>query len=130
MVKYRDTLGPMIATLQTHGIHVSLFIDADPLQIAMSARLGAHCIELHTGEYAKQYPEGRGPILAQLQSAATQAQQLGLDVHAGHGIKYYNVGPLLEIPEWTAFNIGHSIVSRSLYVGLETAVREMKALIS
>ena len=129
VVKYRDTLRPMIETLQTHGIHVSLFIDADPVQIEMSARLGAHCVELHTGEYAKRYPEGRGPILAQLQSAATQAQQLGLEVHAGHGIKYYNVRPLLAIPEWKAFNIGHSIVSRALSVGLENAVREMKSLL-
>jgi pyridoxine 5-phosphate synthase len=130
VVKHRETLQPMITTLQRHGIHVSLFVDANPEQIQMAANLKAHCVELHTGEYAKQYPEGRGPILATLQTAATQAQQLGLEVHAGHGIKYYNVGPLLQIPEWEAFNIGHSVVSRALSVGLENAVREMKVLIT
>jgi len=129
VLKNKAFLTDMIRTLQNTGIHVSLFIDPDPAQIEAAAQTGAHCVELHTGEYAKQYPEGRSHILAQLQKAATQAHQLGLEVHAGHGIKYYNLRPLLDIPEWAAFNIGHSVIARALSVGIESAVREIKTLI-
>jgi pyridoxine 5-phosphate synthase len=124
------TLTPMIQDLQSTGIIVSLFIDTDAVQIEAAAKTGARCIELHTGEYAKDYPEGRSKHLADLQRAATHAKALGLEVHAGHGIKYYNLAPLLTIPEWSAFNIGHSVISRALLVGLEQAVREIKAIIS
>jgi len=130
VLKNIDVISDMVQTLQKAGIHVSLFIDPDHAQIEAAAKTGAHCVELHTGEYAKKYPEGRSAVLTQLQSAATHAKKLGLEVHAGHGIKYYNVRPLLDIPEWEAFNIGHSVIARALSVGIESAVREMKALIS
>jgi pyridoxine 5-phosphate synthase len=129
VLKNSRTLTPMIQELQAQGIHVSLFIDPDKAQIEAAAQTGAHCVELHTGDYAKNYPEGRKNILNQLQEAATLAKKLGLEVHAGHGIKYYNIRPLLDIPEWAAVNIGHTVIARALSVGIETAVREMKAII-
>ena len=112
------------------GIEVSLFITPDPAQIAASARTGGQYIELHTGSYAQHFadPTQRDAELARLIMGAKQAHGLGLRVNAGHGLNYVNLTALHRVPHLVELNIGHSIISRSVTVGLETAVREMLGL--
>lgn len=117
-----------IQCLQGAGIRVSLFIDPDPGAIERSTEMGAAAVELHTGEYAHSFPRSEA-ALRRLQEAARHARDAGLAVHAGHGLTPRNVQPVAAIPEVEELNIGHSIVSRSIMVGLEAAVREMRALI-
>jgi pyridoxine 5-phosphate synthase len=116
--------------LHAVGIRTSLFIDPEAETVRRSADLGPTAVEFHTGEYANA---GRGPgaleQLRRLGEATDQARELGLAVHAGHGLTYENVSPVAAIPGCEELNIGHSIVSRSVLVGIEKAVREMKALI-
>lgn len=109
------------------GIDVSLFIAPDPEQVEASARIGAQFIELHTGAYAEQFhrKRERQTELERLISAAKQAYQLGVKVNAGHGLNCENVPLLHIVPHLVELNIGHSIVSRALFIGLEAAVKEM-----
>jgi pyridoxine 5-phosphate synthase len=109
------------------GIEVSLFIAPDPEQIEAAARVGAQFIELHTGTFAEQYGRavGRKKEIKRLVAAAKQAHALGLRVNAGHGLNYWNVQDLYGVPHLVELNIGHSIVSRSVAVGLQQAVKEM-----
>ncbi len=109
------------------GIEVSLFIAPDPAQVEASARIGAQFIELHTGAYAEQFhrKRERQVELERLISAAKQAYQLGVKVNAGHGLNCENVPLLHIVPHLVELNIGHSIVSRALFIGLEAAVKEM-----
>ncbi len=118
--------------MNDHGIEVSLFIDADPRQIEAAARIGSQFIEIHTGAYAERFhdPAARARELAKIQSAARQAHGLGLRVNAGHGLNYQNLPDLFRTPHLVELNIGHSIVSRAVFSGLEAAVREMLALMS
>jgi pyridoxine 5-phosphate synthase len=118
-----------IAALTGAGIRVSLFIDPDRASLDRAAELGVPAVELHTGHYANHWREGDA-ALDELRSAATYARTLRLAVHAGHGLTYENVVPVARIAEIEELNIGHSIVSRALLVGMETAVREMKAVVS
>ncbi len=122
-------LAPMCATLAAAGIEVSLFVDPDPAQIAAAAGLGVTAIELHTGQYA-QHAAGsaRESALATLRDAAREAAAAGLVVNAGHGLNYDNVGPVAAITELNELNIGHAIVARALFTGLEAAVGEMLTL--
>lgn len=119
-----------VRRLQAKGIVVSLFIDPTPAEVEASARTGAEAIEFHTGEYANA-PEGpeRNRQFARVAEGARQAHDLGLVVHAGHGLNYVNVRRIAAIPGMTELNIGHSIVSRAIFVGLRRAVREMVRLI-
>jgi pyridoxine 5-phosphate synthase len=111
------------------GISVSLFIDPDPAQIRAAAESGAECIELHTGAYANARSRDEvAARLAELFEGAALARSLGLRVFAGHGLNYVNVVPVVAIPEVEELNIGHSIISRAVFTGLERAVREMKTL--
>ncbi len=121
-------LAEVIARLTATGIHVSLFIDPDLRSIDRAAALGAPAVELHTGPYCNSYSSSGG-ALAQLQAASIHAADAGLAVHAGHGLNYENVGPVAAISQIEELNIGHSIVSRSIMVGMEAAVREMRGLI-
>ncbi len=114
-----------IGRLKDAGIHLSLFIDPDRASIDRSVELGVPAVELHTGHYAHHWTEGDS-ALRQLQEAATYARAAGLAVHAGHGLTYRNVRPVVGIAEIEELNIGHSVVSRSVFVGMEGAVREMK----
>jgi len=125
-----DRLTEVINNLHTHNIVVSLFIDADIYQIKASSRVGADYIELHTGEYANA-PDlnTMNEELEKLTSMSAAAEKLGLGVSAGHGLNYQNVGPVAKIAQVEELNIGHSIVSRAVLVGMERAVREMLALI-
>ncbi len=118
-----------VQALRDAGVRVSLFIDPDPATIDIAAVLGVAAIELHTGEYANARGPGVGQALARLQVAARHARAAGLAVHAGHGLTYRNVRPVAAMPEIEELNIGHSIVSRSVFVGLGGAVREMRTII-
>jgi pyridoxine 5-phosphate synthase len=121
-------LAGAIDRLQAAGVRVSLFIDPDPRVIDASAAVGADAVELHTGDYAHSFPDCEA-ALQRLRAAAAHGRSVGLAVHAGHGLTYRNVKPVAAIPEVEELNIGHSIVSRSIYVGIETAVSEMRRLI-
>ena len=109
------------------GIEVSLFIAPDPEQIAAAARVGAQFVELHTGRFAEQYnrKRERNEEIVRLVSAAKQAHELGIGVNAGHGLNYQNLQLLHLVPHLVELNIGHSIISRSIIVGLATAVKEI-----
>ncbi len=113
------------------GIEVSLFIAPDEKQIAASARTGSQFIELHTGRFAEHFGNGSKPWveLQRLINGANQAHALGLRVNAGHGLNYANLPALYRVPHLVELNIGHSIISRAVFVGLENAVREMLALL-
>ena len=111
------------------NIEVSFFIDPDVHQIAAVAKTGAPFIELHTGRYSEVFGTSEEEKAFQdLKGAAIFAQNFGLKVNAGHGLNYQNVGRMHEIPNLVELNIGHSIISRAVFVGLEQAVKEMKAL--
>ena len=114
------------------GIEVSLFIAPDPPQIEAAAVVGSQFIELHTGAFAEAFvhAEGQRRELERLIAAANQAHALGLRINAGHGLNYENLRALYEVPHMVELNIGHSIVSRALLVGIETAVREMLGLMA
>jgi pyridoxine 5-phosphate synthase len=113
-----------IESLSDAGIRVSLFIDPTRAAVEQSKKLGVPAIELHTGSYSHQ-PDSENTIEA-LRDSARRAADLGLAVHAGHGLTVTNVGPVAAIPEIEELNIGHSIISRALFVGLDRAVREMR----
>jgi pyridoxine 5-phosphate synthase len=122
----RDPAGlrDALARLRDAGIRTSLFIDPDATMVRASRDLGADAIELHTGSYAHHPDDPR--TIGALRDASTLGTSLGLAVHAGHGLTVPNVGPVAAIPECEELNIGHSIVSRALFVGIEEAVREMR----
>lgn len=115
--------------LQDAGIAVSLFIDADPAQIEASAKAGADMIELHTGHYADSKGEVQKQELVRIGRGLVLGQQAGLVVNAGHGLHYHNTQAIVGLGEFYELNIGHSIISRAVFCGLEQAVRDMKALI-
>jgi pyridoxine 5-phosphate synthase len=124
-VQHRVRVGEALARLKAAGIRTSLFIDPEAEQVAAAAALKPDAVELHTGRYAHAW---RRPdaALAELSRAAGQARAAGLAVHAGHGLTYENVGPVARLAEVEELNIGHSVVSRAVLVGMERAVREMR----
>ena len=125
----QSKVGQAVAQLTEAGIFVSLFIDPADNQIEASKQLSAGAVELHTGAYAEaRYSPGAQTELAKLAAGSKLAKSLGLRVDAGHGLTYKNVTPIVQIPEIEELNIGHSIVSRSVFVGMQQAVREMKNL--
>ncbi|MDQ3625384.1 MAG: pyridoxine 5'-phosphate synthase, partial [Verrucomicrobiota bacterium] len=123
-------LRPTIARLQTAGIRVSLFIEPAPEQVAGACTLGAEIVELHTGAFANAQGAAQLAELERLREAAEQAHAEGLQVNAGHGINYMNIAPLRTVPHLAELNIGHSIVCRAVFTGLETAVAEMLRLMN
>lgn len=125
-----DYLKDYIKTLKNKGIIVSLFIDPSKDQVEASAKCGADFIELHTGRYAQMFNTAEEEKeLKKLKDASLLAQSLGLKVNAGHGLNYFNVKPVAQIKNMVELNIGHSIISRAVFVGLEQAVRDMVSLI-
>ena len=124
-------LADFIAPLREAGCRVSLFIGHQPAQIEASARIGSAVVELHTGAYCDLDTEGRHAErdveLAALRGGARLAHSLGLEVHAGHGLTYDTVGPIAAIPELAELNIGHFLISESVFLGLDGAIREMRA---
>lgn len=125
----RRVVGEAVRRMQAAGIRVSLFIDPDADAVRATAALGAEAVELHTGEYANTRGAERAGQLGRLRRAAAEARSAGLAVHAGHGLTYENVAPLAAIPELEELNIGHSIVSRAVLVGMERATREMAEIL-
>jgi pyridoxine 5-phosphate synthase len=119
-------LQPMVAKLREAGIRVSLFMEPDAAQIDAAIRLGAPVVELHTGRYAEIDGEARTAELRRLSDAAALAAKNGIEVHAGHGLTFDNVGPVAAIPQVRELNIGHFLVGEALFVGLGDAVRRMR----
>ncbi len=122
-----ETLAPVVEVLSDAGIIVSMFIDPDIQQVEATARIGASTFELHTGIYVNRSGTARELELARLNEAARRGRELGLRINAGHGLTLQNVEPILRLPNLDTLNIGHSIVARALFVGLEEATREMIA---
>jgi len=128
VIAQRKELEPTIKRLQLAGIRVSLFVDPTLEQVDAAAELGVEMVELHTGRLANAFTEKiQKEELEQLRAAARAASESRLQVNAGHGINYKNIALIHEIPNLTELNIGHSIISRAMRVGLETAVKEMLA---
>ncbi len=124
-----DKISAAVARLSQEGIQVSLFIDADPIQIDAAVASGAPLIEIHTGCYADASSEEQQlRELKRIRDMAKYAHDKGLIVNAGHGLHYHNVKPIAAIPELYELNIGHAIVARAAIDGLATAVKDMKAL--
>jgi pyridoxine 5-phosphate synthase len=127
VVTHQDAIARAIARLQLEGIAVALFIDPDLRQIEIAKELGAKAIEIQTARYSEAKTHaGRQKELNALQEATEFAKRQGLNVHMGHGLNYENVQAVAQIPGVEELNIGHSIVSRAVLIGMERAVREMK----
>jgi pyridoxine 5-phosphate synthase len=126
-----DALTETQKKMNDAGIEVSLFIAPELSQVEASAKIGSQFIELHTGSYAEHFhePARRDQELKRLVEAAQLAHRLGLQVNAGHGLNYENLKTLHQVPHLVELNIGHSIVSRAVFVGMESAVKEMLALL-
>ncbi len=118
-----------IDKLRMAGIRVSLFIDPAADQINASANVGAHAIEIHTGTYANETGDNRDKELSKIILASEHGHKAELEVHAGHGLTYHNVEPIASIDGISELNIGHSIVARSIFSGMEQAVRDMNAIL-
>jgi pyridoxine 5-phosphate synthase len=135
MVAGAKDIAPVIKKLKNAGIIVSIFVDPEKRQIEAAADAGADCVELHTGKYAEAYARTArlsGDALNEfkrLESAGSAARELELVLNAGHGLDYRNVGPVAKIAGMLELNIGFSIISRAMFVGLEQAVKEMKQLL-
>jgi pyridoxine 5-phosphate synthase len=127
---HKDRVQQIVAMLHNGGIPVSLFVEPDLAQIKTAHKISADFVELHTGKYAnaKRSKEADAEVEA-ITQAAKLAYKLGMGVNAGHGLNYQNVKRLTHIPEIVEYNIGHSIIARAVMVGLDQAVREMKALL-
>lgn len=131
-------LREVIARLADAGIMTSVFIDAELPQVEAAARIGAQVCEIHTGPYAHAFHAGGRDVerldvqaeLGKIRSAGAAIHQLGMRFNAGHALNYYNVQPVARLPHLRELHIGHAIVSRSVFVGLREAVREMKRLMS
>ncbi len=121
-----NRLAPLVSALGAARIRVSLFIEPDARQIDAAIRLGAPVVELHTGRYAELEGEARTEELRRLSDAAALAAKNGIEVHAGHGLTFANVGPIAAIPQVRELNIGHFLVGEALFVGLGEAVRRMR----
>jgi len=131
VVAHTEKLKRMVDHLNEHGIVTSMFIDPDPKQIEMSKKIGSDCVELHTGEYANaQTQQEKDTHFTALKNGAVFGLQQGLEIHAGHGLTYKNIAQIVDIEEITGYYIGHSVMARSIYVGLDRAVRDMLALIN
>jgi len=130
VLRYYDAVKSACDRCADAGIRVSLFIDPDEKQIDAAVRIGAPVIELHTGKFADtdSVPAYKHE-LERIRVAAAYAHAQGLQVNAGHGLHYHNVQDIVAIPEIVELNIGHAIIAESLFIGLDAAVRKMKALV-
>jgi len=123
-----DRLKPIVAKLKDAGIRVSMFIEPDRKQIDAAHTLGAPVVELHTGAYANATGEAREKILRHIHNGAEFGADLGLEIHAGHGLTYENVKPIAAIPHIRELNIGHFLIGEAVFVGLENSIRRMRQL--
>jgi len=130
IVTHQAAVRDAVRRLRDAGISVSLFLDPDRRQLEMAQSLGVDAVELHTGRYADAaVGEKQQAELTVLQQGGQLVRKLGMTLHAGHGLTYRNVKPIAAIADMHELNIGHSIIARALMVGMEQAVREMKALV-
>ncbi|MBK6939814.1 MAG: pyridoxine 5'-phosphate synthase [Planctomycetes bacterium] len=129
VVTHREAVARAVRALAADGIEVSLFVDARVPQLDVAKLVGAHAVELHTGTYAHATGAALEREIELLRAGAARAQAQGLVVHAGHGLTYWNTAAVAAISAMCDLNIGHSIVSRAVLVGMERAVREMIAII-
>jgi pyridoxine 5-phosphate synthase len=125
VIAHFDAIKATVQSLSENGTEVSLFVDADEMTIAACKDSGAPVIELHTGSYCDAEPNDRARHMEQLIRAADYAHSLGIKVNAGHGINLENLGGILCIPHLDTLNIGHSLICRAVFEGLENAVKEM-----
>jgi pyridoxine 5-phosphate synthase len=123
-----DRLKPIVAALTDAGIRVSMFIEPDRKQIDAAHNLGAPVVELHTGAYANASDEARDRLLKHIHNGAEFGADLGLEIHAGHGLTYDNVKPIAAIPHIRELNIGHFLIGEAVFIGLEAAIRRMRIL--
>lgn len=131
VITNKRQLEAAIRELHKHEIEVSLFVDPVQEQIEAAKEIGSDMIEIHTGEYANARNEREAlALLEEIRSAAVLGKQLGLGVNAGHGLNYVNIRPFTSIKEIDEVSIGHAVIAQAVFVGLEHAVRQMKALIS
>ncbi|MEQ1789301.1 MAG: pyridoxine 5'-phosphate synthase [Rickettsiales bacterium] len=130
VVLMEKTLKPYVQRLQDNGSRVSLFIDPNTAQIDAASRIGARVVELHTGSYAASAIFPRNDNLELLQKAASYANSLGLEVHAGHGLDYKNVADIAAIPEIIELNIGHFLIGEAVFIGLKKAIIQMRKIIN
>ncbi len=121
-------LKPIVAQLVDAGIRVSLFIEADRRQVDAAKSLGAPVIELHTGAYAHASGAAREHELARIKDAASYGASLGLEIHAGHGLTYDNVGAIAAVPQIVELNIGHFLIGEAIFVGLNNAMARMRGM--
>ncbi len=129
VVRHQQALAPQIELLRQAGIMVSLFVDPDVEQIKACARVKADYIEIHTGAYCEAKGARQAEELTKIEQAVTIGGKLGLGVNAGHGLNYQNVTAVARLKGIDEFNIGHSIISRAVFVGMERAVRDMLELL-
>jgi len=127
VIAARKTLPAMVQRLNDAGIQVALFIDPDRAQVEATRDVGAPALELHTGEYCNKSGAAQQHELVRLVEASAFAAQIGLEVHAGHGLTVHNVGPVARIAQCVELNIGHAIVAEAVFIGLDAAVRQMRA---
>jgi pyridoxine 5-phosphate synthase len=121
-------LYPLVSALREAGIRVSLFIAADPRQVEAAFTLGAPVVELHTGAYCDaESPQARATELARLTDAARLGCDMGLEIHAGHGLSYDSVGPIAALPQVRELNIGHFLIGEAIFDGLDDSIRRMRA---
>ena len=130
VVGQREALKDTVQPLEANGTRVSMFIDPDPAQVQASAEIGASMIELHTGTFANHVGAERASEVARLQAAAELGKSLGLQINAGHGLTTSNLPDLWPVPHLAELNIGHHLVSRAIFIGLEAAVKEMLAVMA
>ncbi len=121
-------LAPMVRSLKSANIRVSLFIEPDPAQVEAAIRLGAPVVELHTGRYAELEGEAQAEELRRLAEAAALAAKNGIEPHAGHGLTFDNVAPIAAIPQLAELNIGHFLIGEAIFSGLAPVVRRMREL--
>jgi pyridoxine 5-phosphate synthase len=126
----RERLARIVPQLAAVGIRVSMFIGPDANQVRAAKQVGAHVVELHTGAYADADGGARAEELRRLTEAAELAYQIGLEVHAGHGLTFDNVGPVAALPQVVELNIGHFLMGEALFVGLVPAIKEMRLRIA
>ena len=124
---HEDRIAPVVRALAEAGIRVSLFIEPSPEQVEAAAAVGAQVVEFHTGRYCHLSGDDRLVEFARLQTAAARAADLGLEVHAGHGLDYDTAADMIAIPEVRELNIGHFLIGEAVFVGLTAAIRRMRA---
>jgi pyridoxine 5-phosphate synthase len=124
---HRETLGPIVRALGAAGIRVSLFIEPTPSQVEAAIALGAPVVEFHTGRYAHRTGAAQADELKRIADMAALAVKNGIEPHAGHGLTYDNVAPIAAIPQIAELNIGHFLIGEAIFVGLDEAVKRIRA---